>query len=144
MPQAHIGAKNRAPPNFITICAKFVRLFFAKKHHMLVLRPVTEKTEEEKLPMTDGALEVSRRSMRERRRHLTLKRMRANYFLYIFLLPAVVYLGVFAYGPMYGIQIAFKNFKASKGIWDSAWVGFKYFEAFFDSPRFWLLIKKKG
>lgn len=91
--------------------------------------------------MTDGALEVSRRSMRERRRRLTLKRMRANYFLYIFLLPAVVYLGVFAYGPMYGIQIAFKNFKASKGIWDSAWVGFKYFEAFFDSPRFWLLIK---
>jgi putative aldouronate transport system permease protein len=42
---------------------------------------------------------------------------------------------------MYGVQIAFKNFVASKGIWGSHWAGFVHFERFFNSYYFWRLIK---
>ena len=78
---------------------------------------------------------------RQKRRRLILKQMKANYFLYLFLLPATVYLILFCYWPMYGIQIAFRNFSASKGIWGSKWVGLKYFRQFFNSPRFTMLLK---
>ena len=60
--------------------------------------------------------------------------------LYVLIAPAVIYIFLFNYMPMYGVQIAFKNFKPSKGIWGSAWVGFKYFEKFFNNPLFWRLI----
>ena len=56
--------------------------------------------------------------------------------LYIMLIPAVVYIIVFAYYPMYGAQIAFRNFKITLGIWDSPWVGFDYFIRFFNSFNF--------
>lgn len=53
----------------------------------------------------------------------------------------VLYFVIFHYIPMYGVQIAFKDFKASEGIWGSAWVGFKHFKRFFASSQFWTLIK---
>ena len=53
----------------------------------------------------------------------------------------VLYFVIFHYVPMYGVQIAFKDFKASEGIWGSAWVGFKHFKRFFASSQFWTLIK---
>lgn len=68
------------------------------------------------------------------------KRLRESWQWYLLLLPALIYLIIFNYGPMYGVQIAFKDFRASKGIWDSAWVGLKYFERFLSNPNFWKLI----
>ena len=53
-----------------------------------------------------------------------------NWELYLLILPVVVYYIIFHYVPMYGVQIAFKDFIASKGITDSPWVGFKHFERF--------------
>ena len=53
--------------------------------------------------------------------------------LYLLILPGVIYFIVFHYVPLYGIQIAFKDFKVSKGIVDSAWVGFDNFKTFFNS-----------
>lgn len=76
---------------------------------------------------------------RQRKRHLIWKQMKANYFLYIFLIPATIHILTFSYGPMYGVQIAFKDFFAFKGIEGSPWVGLKHFKTFFESPRFWLL-----
>lgn len=67
--------------------------------------------------------------------------MRRNWQLYVLLLPALVYFLVFHYYPMYGLQIAFKNYIASQGIWGSPWVGFDYFERFFNSFQFWTLIQ---
>ena len=64
---------------------------------------------------------------------LDLKR---NYDLYLMVLPAVVVIFIFNYIPMYGIQIAFKNFKPITGIWDSAWVGLKWFNRFFNTSYF--------
>ncbi|WP_410795716.1 ABC transporter permease [Paenibacillus sp. J5C2022] len=66
--------------------------------------------------------------------------MRRNYDLYLLFLPVIVYYVLFHYVPMYGVQIAFKEFIATKGIWGSPWVGFEHFERFFDSYYFWRLI----
>ena len=60
---------------------------------------------------------------------------------YLLALPAVVYIAIFSYGPMYGIQIAFRDFLASRGIWGSEWVGLKHFERFFTTPQSWTLIR---
>ncbi|MBT2291076.1 sugar ABC transporter permease [Paenibacillus albidus] len=68
------------------------------------------------------------------------KRVLQNWELYLFMAPALLYFLVFHYGPMYGIQIAFKNFVPSKGITGSPWVGFDHFERFFNSYYFWDLL----
>jgi putative aldouronate transport system permease protein len=64
-----------------------------------------------------------------------------NWELYVLISPVIIYFIVFHYFPLYGLQIAFKDFIASKGILGSPWVGFKHFERFFDSYYFWRLIK---
>ena len=61
---------------------------------------------------------------------------KVNYQLYILVLLPVIYIFVFKYIPMYGAQIAFRDFSASKGIWGSKWVGMKFFLKFFDSLYF--------
>ena len=53
----------------------------------------------------------------------------------------IIYILIFNYMPLAGLQIAFKDFVATKGIWGSEWVGFKYFQQFFSSPMFWKLLK---
>ncbi|GIP19821.1 sugar ABC transporter permease [Paenibacillus sp. J22TS3] len=68
------------------------------------------------------------------------KRIILNWELYVFIAPAFFYFLIFSYLPMYGIQIAFKNFIPSKGILGSPWVGFDHFERFFNSYYFWDLI----
>lgn len=60
---------------------------------------------------------------------------------YLLLLPAIVYVLIFDYGPLYGVQIAFKNFKGSLGITGSRWIGFQHFIDFFNGFYFWELIR---
>jgi putative aldouronate transport system permease protein len=60
---------------------------------------------------------------------------------YIFLFPALVYVLIFNYGPIYGLQIAFKDYKASLGVLQSPWVGFKHFIDFYKGYYFWRLIR---
>lgn len=62
--------------------------------------------------------------------------MKNNWQLYVMILPAVIYFIVFNYLPMYGIQIAFKDYKAVAGIGGSPWVGLKHFKAFFNAYYF--------
>ncbi|MGE7928773.1 ABC transporter permease [Lysinibacillus xylanilyticus] len=69
------------------------------------------------------------------------KSIRKNWELYLLLAPVILYFLIFHYYPLYGLQIAFKDFIATKGITGSPWVGFKHFERFFDSYYFWRLIK---
>ena len=64
------------------------------------------------------------------------KRMWEHKYLYLMLLPALAAMFLFQYAPMYGIQIAFKNFKAIHGIWGSAWVGLRYFQRMFREYTF--------
>ncbi|MGN0742841.1 MAG: ABC transporter permease [Candidatus Fimadaptatus sp.] len=56
-------------------------------------------------------------------------------------LPAVLVVFVFNYMPLYGIIIAFKNYKPALGIWGSQWVGFRYFEQFFNNAFAWRTIR---
>lgn len=59
-----------------------------------------------------------------------------NKFIYIMALPGIVYYAVYHYWPMYGAEIAFKNFIPVKGITGSPWAGFKHFQDFFQSYYF--------
>lgn len=64
-----------------------------------------------------------------------------NRYVYLMLLPVVVYYLVFQYGPMYGVQIAFRNYSMGLGIWHSPWVGLKYFHDFFHGFYFWRVLR---
>lgn len=68
-------------------------------------------------------------------------RVLGKYQLYLFLLPTLIWAVIFRYVPMYGVQIAFKKFIASRGIVGSPWVGFQHFEIFLNSYHFWDLLK---
>ena len=69
------------------------------------------------------------------------KNIRKNWILYVMMLPVVIYYIVFAYAPMYGVQLAFKNYKIKLGIMGSPWVGLDHFKRFFNSYNFSLLLK---
>ena len=68
-------------------------------------------------------------------------RVRKNWQLHLLIALPVLYLIVFYYSPMYGLQIAFKDFRTRAGIWGSEWVGLKHFIAFFKAYNFWQLIR---
>ena len=68
----------------------------------------------------------------------TIRRYGLVYLM--FLIPLSVLL-IFKYIPMYGAQIAFRNYKPALGVLQSQWVGFKNFIKFFESPYFWTTIK---
>ncbi|RJG25275.1 sugar ABC transporter permease [Paenibacillus thiaminolyticus] len=71
----------------------------------------------------------------------TLDYMKKNADLYLFLLPVLIYFAVFHYYPLYGVQIAFKDFSPTEGILGSRWVGFDHFVRFFNSSYAWDIIK---
>ncbi len=65
-----------------------------------------------------------------------LKRFKESIPLYTLLIPAIIFLILFNYIPMYGIQIAFRDYNAKGGITGSEWIGLMHFETFINSPRF--------
>lgn len=72
---------------------------------------------------------------------LIVKDWKRYKWLYLcFALPLVLYYVVFKYIPLYGLQIAFRDYKVTRGMWDSAFVGFQHFFEFFDSIYFGRLI----
>lgn len=71
------------------------------------------------------------------RKHKELVRdVRRDWQLYLFLLIPLVYIVIFAYIPMVGIQIAFKDYSGRLGMWGSPWVGLNQFRKFFASYQF--------
>ncbi|RXZ80018.1 sugar ABC transporter permease [Paenibacillaceae bacterium] len=68
-------------------------------------------------------------------------RMRKVWQLYVLIALPVLYIIIFKYVPMYGAQIAFKDFIVTKGIWGSEWVGLKHFIRFFHSYEFVRVMK---
>ena len=77
-------------------------------------------------------------------RHLSrtlVRDFKMNKWKYLIILPVIVYFALFAYKPMYGIIIAFKNYRPSLGILDSPWVGLKQFKLFFQDIYFWRLLR---
>ncbi len=84
--------------------------------------------------------EISRPGLIFRAKNDKLKRVIQDHQLYLLILPSFIFIIIFHYIPIYGIQIAFKDFSTSMGIWGSSWVGLKHFERFFAMPFFWRLI----
>ena len=70
-----------------------------------------------------------------------LHREVAHWQLYLLALPAIIYILVFCYKPMYGIVIAFKNFTFRGGIWGSKWVGLYHFKRLFASYWFPIILR---
>lgn len=70
---------------------------------------------------------------------MTLKRrnyLKSTWPLWVMLAPGIIYIFVFCYVPMYGVQLAFRDYSFSTGITGGKWVGLKYFKQYFDSPMF--------
>ena len=63
-------------------------------------------------------------------------RLKESWPFYIMLLPALVYIIIFCYGPMYGVQIAFRDYRTTKGFGGSDWVGLKHFIRFITFTNF--------
>ena len=70
-----------------------------------------------------------------------LMELRAHWLLYLLVSIPVALLLVFHYAPLYGIQIAFKDYIPVKGVWDSAWVGLKHIRRFFTNYKFWQILR---
>ena len=67
--------------------------------------------------------------------------LRHDWQLWLLLLPALIYIIIFCYFPMYGLQLAFRDYDFSKGLTGGTWVGLKYFKQYFTSPMFWPTVK---
>jgi putative aldouronate transport system permease protein len=77
----------------------------------------------------------------QKRRYSFGSHMKQNYWLYIFLVPGMLFLLIFKYLPMGGLVIAFKNYRPTRGIIESAWVGLDHFRYLFNSEIFWRVLR---
>src|SRR5690625_610160 len=66
--------------------------------------------------------------------------MKKHWEFYLLVIPAVLYIIIFKYIPLVGMQIAFRDFKARAGFWGSEWVGLDHFKRFMSSPQFWEIL----
>ena len=69
------------------------------------------------------------------------KEFMRSWQLIVLMLPALIYVLIFEYGPMYGLLIAFKDYRPSLGILGSKWVGLKHFIRFVENPNFIKMLK---
>jgi putative aldouronate transport system permease protein len=76
-----------------------------------------------------------------RAQSIVWKRIKRSWQLYLFLALPLIWLLVFMYYPMYGAQIAFRDFLPGRSIWGSEWIGMANFTRFFDSPMFMRLLR---
>lgn len=84
------------------------------------------------VPVVDN-LEARRRQPLHKRIAFHFRRY---WQLWALVLPAILFVAVFAYVPMYGVQLAFREYDITKGLTGGKWVGFAYFRRFFNDPLF--------
>ncbi len=91
-----------------------------------------------KVASTVQSSQAARISAEERKkaRYRSWRSFLNHWQLYLLLVLPIIYVFIFKYMPMYGIQIAFKQYNLSLGIGGSPWVGTKWFEMFFNSQQF--------
>ena len=83
--------------------------------------------------MASQVLKPAKRGTFSQRLKKTISR---DWQYYLLMLLPFAYIVIFAYVPMFGLQIAFRKYTAKGGIWGSEWVGFANFEKFFKSYQF--------
>ncbi|MDQ0919200.1 putative aldouronate transport system permease protein [Paenibacillus sp. V4I5] len=79
--------------------------------------------------------------IRKSKLSLLMKEFIRDKWLYMMMLPGVAYFLIFKYVPMYGLIMAFQDYKPHLGFMESPWVGFKHFERFFSEPQFGMLFR---
>ncbi|WP_342422742.1 ABC transporter permease subunit [Paenibacillus sp. FSL E2-0178] len=85
----------------------------------------------------------------ERRLHIRKEGSRVSWWtgwirqwdLQLMVVPAMIFIFIFSYLPMYGVLMAFQDYQLFGGFLHSPWVGLKHFEAFFNSPDFWRVMR---
>ena len=70
-----------------------------------------------------------------------VEHLRREWQLYLMLLPTIVWLLIFLYKPMYGLQIAFKDYSIFRGVAGSPWVGFEHFDTLFNNDQFFRALR---
>ncbi|MEX3614996.1 ABC transporter permease [Paenibacillus glucanolyticus] len=70
-----------------------------------------------------------------------LHRFLKQWDIQLMVLPAMMFILVFSYIPMYGVLMAFQDYSLFKGFLNSPWVGFKHFDMFFGAPEFWTIMR---
>ncbi|WP_245308365.1 ABC transporter permease [Halalkalibacter urbisdiaboli] len=70
-----------------------------------------------------------------------LAQLKRDKWLYVLLIPGILYFIIFKIIPMWGVLIAFQNYSPFLGFWESTWVGFSHFENFFTNPDFFRLLR---
>ena len=84
----------------------------------------------------------SRTTYKEKKKTVLLfENIQRHKVLYMMMIPGIIFFIIFHYYPMYGILIAFKNFKYNLGILGSEWVGLKYFNILFNSYDFYIIFR---
>ncbi|MCC9089264.1 ABC transporter permease [Bacillus pumilus] len=80
-------------------------------------------------------------ALKKEKRKRLLDQLLSQKFLYLMILPGLIYFLVFRYVPMWGLIIAFQDYQPFLGILGSEWVGFKHFIRLFTEPTFFILLK---
>ncbi|MDQ0087856.1 putative aldouronate transport system permease protein [Paenibacillus anaericanus] len=70
-----------------------------------------------------------------------MRRMFKQWDIQMMVIPALIFVFIFSYIPMYGVLMAFQDYSIYKGFLHSPWVGFKHFEMFFNAPEFWTIMR---
>ncbi len=79
--------------------------------------------------------------MKNKKQPAIIKNILQHWELYLLILPGILYFAIFKYAPMYGIQIAFRDYYPGMGYLEADWVGFDNFRRFFNSYQFLSALK---
>jgi putative aldouronate transport system permease protein len=90
--------------------------------------------------MQEAALPQVQAPSPQPRKNERLRRIARNKWLYVMILPGLLYFIIFKYLPMFGLVIAFQDFKPYKGVFGSEFVGLKHFERLFTEPDFFNIL----
>ena len=90
---------------------------------------------------SNGVMDMQNLTLAQSKRAKFLSYLKKNWWLYVFVLPTIIWYIVFHYVPMGGIVIAFKRYTGVQTIWESRWVGLKWFKSFFNSHYFTTVIR---
>ena len=91
--------------------------------------------------ISNGVMDMQNLTLAQSKRAKFLSYLKKNWWLYVFVLPTIIWYIVFHYVPMGGIVIAFKRYTGVQTIWESRWVGLKWFKSFFNSHYFTTVIR---
>lgn len=83
-----------------------------------------------------GDAQAAQRDRRQSRGQRIIDHLKREWQLYAMLLPTILWLVIFLYKPMYGLQIAFKDYSIFRGVAGSQWIGFEHFESLFNNDQF--------